>query len=448
MKKILSATLLLCAALGFTGCAGEEDDLFDKSAAERLNEASDLYSARLEAQPNGWAMQLYPTKQNEAPYGSGYLVLLRFNSDNSVYAAMNNSLSGNSFIEDTSAWQIVTDMGPVLSFNSHNDVIHVFSDPNDVPSTSDSESGTGIGGDYEFVIVDAPEDASYMMLKGKKRGTYNLLTPVEEGVVYSDYLVDVNAFMAKMFSQTSPTFDVVHYGDSIYKMEDAYDGIPNIYPYDQDAVLNEDFNPFLITKLGDDYYLRFRDSKTYNDVSVQNFKYDTEKDQFISTDNEAYYIEGDEPARYFEASVAADSTWSFNRGTAKSDDFQTLYDNVRKEFNKWKEGNRAAQLTKLAITGDGNGNMNIQAIYQVGQASRNPANFKYTYTKDGDKFNLQYVEADNGGQKVLSKVPSMQEMLNALSKQFVVTKNETRFNLSKLKLVSATDENSWFVISL
>ena len=38
MHKILSITMILgCAAL-FTACAGEEEDLFDKSAAERLNE--------------------------------------------------------------------------------------------------------------------------------------------------------------------------------------------------------------------------------------------------------------------------------------------------------------------------------------------------------------------------------------------------------------------------
>ena len=47
MKKIISLTLLLAAGIGFTACVNEEDDLFDKTAAERLNEASALYSSRL-----------------------------------------------------------------------------------------------------------------------------------------------------------------------------------------------------------------------------------------------------------------------------------------------------------------------------------------------------------------------------------------------------------------
>ena len=277
MKKIFSISLLFCAAFVFVGCAGEEDDLFNKTAAERLNEASDLYSSRLTAQPNGWAMQLYPTTKDEAPYGNGYLLLLRFNTNHTVVAAMNNSMSSNVFKEDSSAWDVITDNGPVLTFNTYNTVIHTFTNPEDISSTGskdepNDETGTGIGGDYEYIITDAPEDASYMMLKGKKRGTYNLLTPVEEGIDYQSYLEDVKNFQNNMFPSNSPTYDIVHYGDSIYKMEGANDGIPNIYPFDKDAVINESFNPFLVTKRGDDYYLRFRDAKTYGDVTVQEFK--------------------------------------------------------------------------------------------------------------------------------------------------------------------------------
>ena len=142
-----------------------EDDLFDKSAAERLNEASELYSKRLCASPNGWAVQLYPTKEDKAPYGNGYLLLFRFHENKSVDASMYNALSNNTYMSASSTWDVITDNGPVLSFNTYNSVFHTFSDPEDVPSTGsdldpNDETGTGIGGDYEFIIVDAPEDAS------------------------------------------------------------------------------------------------------------------------------------------------------------------------------------------------------------------------------------------------------------------------------------------------
>ena len=220
--------------------------MFDKTAAERLNEASSLYSQRLTASPNGWAVQLYPTTQNEAPYGTGYLLMFRFHANKSVDASMNNLLSNGKYLSATSSWDVITDNGPVLSFDTYNPVVHAFSDPEDVPQTGDrdntiDETGTGIGGDFEFIIVDAPEDASYMMLKGKKRGTYNLLTPVEEGVDFETYLSDVKSFQSKMFPSTQPSFDVLHIGGDRYKMIDYAGGVPNIYPYDGDAVMDHTF---------------------------------------------------------------------------------------------------------------------------------------------------------------------------------------------------------------
>ena len=208
MKKILSLTLILAATCAVTSCVQEEDLIFDKTAAERLNEASSLYSSRLMASPNGWAMQLYPTNENEYPYGNGYLLLCRFNKDHSVNVSMDNVFSDNKYKEDTSLWEIITDNGPVLTFNSHNSCLHAFCDPEDIFFTgtaeeSNDETGKGCQGDYEFIIVDAPEDASYMMLKGKKRGTDNLLTPIEQGVEYADYLADVKTFQNMMFPHST-----------------------------------------------------------------------------------------------------------------------------------------------------------------------------------------------------------------------------------------------------
>ena len=229
-NKLYSILFTAAAALALTGCVkSEEDDLFDKSAAERLNEASQIYSQRLMASPNGWAMQLYPTTKDEYPYGSGYLLLMVFNKDYSVKVAMNNAFSYNEYAEDVSPWEVITDDGPVLSFNGYNNCLHEFSNPEDIFWTGDrdntnDESGEGCGGDYEFIIVDAPEDASYMMLKGKKRGTYNLLTPVPAEITpddFEDYLNDVNSFHAKMFPANYPSFDVIHFGNELYKMEGA-----------------------------------------------------------------------------------------------------------------------------------------------------------------------------------------------------------------------------------
>ena len=65
MKKICASAILLTLALTFTGCSREQDNLFDKSAAERLNEISSIYSQRLTSSKGGWVMEYYPDADNE-----------------------------------------------------------------------------------------------------------------------------------------------------------------------------------------------------------------------------------------------------------------------------------------------------------------------------------------------------------------------------------------------
>ncbi len=451
MNKIFSIALLCSAALSFTACVNEEDDLFDKSAAERLNEASDLYSQRLTASPNGWAVQLYPTKQDEAPYGTGYLLMFRFHANKSVDASMNNALSNNRYMTDTSTWEVITDNGPVLSFNTYNKVVHTFSDPEDVPSTGtqdvpNDETGTGIGGDYEFIIVDAPEDASYMMLKGKKRGTYNLLTPVEEGIDYESYLADVKNFQSTMFPSSSPTFDVIHVGEKQFKMIDFSNGVPNIYPYDGDPVMDQTFNPFLVTKRGNDYYLRFRDAKTYDDgATVQDFKYDAERDVFQSVDREDCYIDGDDPLRFFDQRLATEHArlQVLFKADQCSASMKELTDNIN---NGLKAVNKKYSLAALYIIY----NESAAKYYlRVQYGESNVADYELSYSKEDDGATFAYVQPkDNVAQNVLNRVPELQTLFNNMSTKFTVGGLTTKFNLGNEKLTSTTDANFWFGMAI
>ena len=162
MKKILSITLCFTAMLAFTACQSEEDDLFDSSAAERLAASKVTYTQRLPQATAGWAMEYYPTNGGSWPRGNGYLILAQFNKDLSVrMAMMNEEMSDGLYMEDTSLWEVISDQGPVLSFNSYNKCLHSFADP------AIYETGLGLEGDYEFEIINLPENAEFAMLKGK-----------------------------------------------------------------------------------------------------------------------------------------------------------------------------------------------------------------------------------------------------------------------------------------
>lgn len=450
MKKIFSIFALILAASTFVACSNEEDDIFSQSAAERLNAASDLYSSRLTAQPNGWAMQLYPTTQNEAPYGTGYLVLMRFHPNHQVDVAMNNLLTNNVYQSDSSVWDVITDDGPVLSFDTHNSVMHKFSDPDDVPQTGTSddandETGTGIGGDFEFIIVDAPEDASYMMLKGKKRGTYNLLTPIEEGVDYQEYLTDVNNFQRTMFPTNEVAQDFIHFGDSVCVFAGASDGVPSIYAVGSDAVTTQSFNPFVITKRGNDFYLRFRDARTFGDESIQDYRYDTTADRFISVEDSAYYIEGSDPYNFFVTSLdSLNDVWSFRQDGNASESFQTAYNTVNNQF---RQVNRRYSLRAIFLR-----QINGQTIlrFEYG-ASHNYADYNVNMTKNNDgTISMSYQgPANTGATNILNRVSGIQTVIDMLTTgNLQVAAGTTRFDLSTIKLTSVNEPNNWIVFGM
>lgn len=444
MKKTYIYSMMAAAmAMGFTACTGEEDDLFDQSAAERLNQTSDVYSARLQAQPNGWAMQLYPTTDSEAPYGSGYLLLLRFADDKSVNVAMNNKFTGDEFRQATSAWEVIADNGPVLTFNTYNANLHAFSDPEDIPWTGtaeqrNNEQGEGCQGDYEYIIVDAPTDASYMMLKGKKRGTYNLLTPLEVGVDYEQYLADVKAFQAEMFAHTQ-TYNVIHFGDSVYKMVNAQEGIPNIYPFDGDEVTDARFNPFLVTKRGNDYYLRFRDAIDWIEgVKVQDFRYNTETDRFESQENSAFFIQGDTAMNVFGPSLDSKDIWVIDT-TQVCDSMRQVLAEIRAELTAVKRPMPVFDLR----------NLGTKYVLRATMTGKQDPEFTFEATPEEDGVTYQYVQPNNNNARLLlnSLAKSTQKLLDMLSRRFRVEAAASNFNLSRLRLVATDNPDVYINIS-
>ena len=70
-NKIFSLALLLGAALLFTDCKREEDDLFSKSAAERLNDVKDVSASVLQpTRPVGLCSTILRSTRKPIPWPS------------------------------------------------------------------------------------------------------------------------------------------------------------------------------------------------------------------------------------------------------------------------------------------------------------------------------------------------------------------------------------------
>ncbi|KAA6324384.1 hypothetical protein EZS27_026281, partial [termite gut metagenome] len=147
MKNYCYLFLFVCL---FIACS-EDEPIFQESSGTRLSEYIAQSNATLLSVPC-WKMTYYPVDTL-----GGYSFLFKFKENNRVEIA---SESGD-FQE--SSYRLDLSQGPMLVFDSYN-YIHDLANPND----ANGARGTGLYGDYEFIIQKITEDV--LQLTGRKRG--------------------------------------------------------------------------------------------------------------------------------------------------------------------------------------------------------------------------------------------------------------------------------------
>lgn len=191
MKKIAYILLFSALSLGFHSCVNEEDDLFDKSAAQRLNEAVAKYTDLLESSADGWVMDFYPS---DGAMG-GYTHTVLFHDGTSTLTSevtFSNSSTGEVWEAGTpvkSLYQVKAEQECILTFDTYNLLFHFWSEP------KGSSSPTGYESDYEFAFKEVSDDV--ILLKGKMYGNILRLTRLTEPAdVYMGKVLDMSNRMA------------------------------------------------------------------------------------------------------------------------------------------------------------------------------------------------------------------------------------------------------------
>ena len=180
MKKLYTVCFLF-ALLAFVSCSPEEDDIFDKTAAERIAEVIEHDLSVLQGAKNGWVMEYYPSVTKM--YG-GYSILVSFETDGTA------KVSCDLYEADkvtTSKYDVKQSTGPLLTFDTYNEIFHFFSEPSNALGIG--ETGKGMEGDYEFLIVECTPEK--VVLKGKKTGNSIVMTPIPESETWNQYLGNI-----------------------------------------------------------------------------------------------------------------------------------------------------------------------------------------------------------------------------------------------------------------
>ena len=252
MKKISYILLSFAALLLTASCTNEVDDLFEKSSAQRIQEASTTDQQILESASNGWVAHYYA----DTRYG-GYNLYLKFKDDQ---VTIGNELFGDSL--QTSHYKFEQSDGVILSMDEFNNLIHIFSEPSSKRNGGVGKSGEGYLGDFEFRVQQCSADS--VILQGKKHGSKIVLTPLAKDETWAGYINKVAQVETVM---NYKKYQLVLGEDTLACAKSQYRNLA--VTYESDGTTKTLDVPYIITPNGIELY----ENNTINNYSLDGFNY-------------------------------------------------------------------------------------------------------------------------------------------------------------------------------
>ncbi len=203
------------AATALTSCSFEDEDYFDQPAALRIEQATTDIQKILVDAPNGWVMQ-YFTGMNEV---EGFNLLARFDQNGKVTLGSNHRYlrdgNANKYTEATSLYQMLREDGPVLAFNTWNEILTPFIDPVDYKQAPRVlvKDGEGMHGDHNLVVTSYSKDE--ILLRGERYGAIVRMVPCPTES-WQDYISTVAAMRRYITSNDTTNFAVSNGDTTLY----------------------------------------------------------------------------------------------------------------------------------------------------------------------------------------------------------------------------------------
>lgn len=280
MKKIIILASCICLTL-FQSCLKSQVDYFNQTAASRMKAALDNAKNVLVSAENGWKMEYFTAS-------GGYNYAVKFIEDDAKGNQIDSICATSELAPSKmsgSYFRLKNDDGPVLSFDTYNDVLHYFGTP-------DWSNYQARGGDFEFIIISASFDE--VVLKGKRSGLITRMTPIEKPETMEIY--------ARRMADTAEGFLVVNGTGSA-------DGTPVKVDFDltnrnltltakgEDGEwdeVNAVTTPYIVTSNG----VRFEREVDFQGHTISAFKYNKVTKKLLADDEDLSFKVSDIPADY------------------------------------------------------------------------------------------------------------------------------------------------------
>lgn len=455
MIKTLKYTSIIAFALAVgisPSCSREEDEIFDQSAAERLSAAESADYELLCSATNGWEMLYFPSNTER-----GYNFLMKFELGNKVTIAARNQNTGDAYMEETSAFDVIGDNGPVLTFNTYNSLFHRYSDPNPNPSDPNQvDLGRGSNGDYEFKIMSASSDV--IVLRGKKHGMEVYMYPLADDVSWTQYFDDVYAMHDKIFNSKIPElwltladgvrFSIGDGWDDEYYPNDAQtisvqrdfvtDQVMGLLPEGGDPEIQTTSLSYIVTRNGIRWAHTFP-GDTITTTPAREFVMNDEGTYLVSTD---FGGEDCTAGATIKAPSLADlfplSSWSL--------DVTSMTGNIAAAYQTFIDGFNSSALAAYDLFGISfgvsSGNPALCVTFGPNETSVLTANFYYTYTvaEDGS-MTFAFDGQDNNGGVVINNVPQMADFITILESTTFSLSSSSELNPTRIMFGSGNNGN-------
>lgn len=335
INKIYSAISVALFATALTACSSfQEDDLFDESASLRITKFNEDLQARLVEQSTegkyGWVIQYFVGSESK-----GYNLFGRFDASGKVTLASNHPYlrggNANKYTEYVSSYEMLREDGPVLAFNTWNDILTVFVDPVDpsqAPSTIVND-GEGMKGDHNFLFH--AYEGQNILFRGQRHAAGIRFVPCDRP--WEDYITDADAFKNSITNSTFNNFYVTDGKDTMY-----FSGLNNgLFTYQERLVDPLQSEPCACVFSVDGF--RLKNKGQLGEKSFQNFTISDQKDCLYNEDKTVKVI----PTWDNYIINTRTAVWNYDMAQM-SNDQNVLLEQINAELRKYNKNYSIAQV--------------------------------------------------------------------------------------------------------
>lgn len=291
IRNILCALIVALPVLTFTSCLKDDDEVFGDSSSLRLQQNLNEVKSVLRSPEYGWVMDYYV---GDGQMYGGYAVTVKFDSLTCTAAS---ELTPR---EVSSYYKMTTDQGPVLTFDTYNEVLHALA----TPSSSNYE---GYHADFEFIVLSATPEL--VVLQGKRVGNYAYLHPLTKPAL--EYLEGVSEMETEIYA---PFADAKIGSDSVTAAFD-FDARSVTFTSPTNSEFSET-RAFTYTDNG----LRLYSDVAVGSAKLSSFTYNAEGMSLTGADG--IVMSGRMPDSYVEYADYAGTYWLYFVPTAGEDSVQ------------------------------------------------------------------------------------------------------------------------------